>query len=111
MMLCKFCSGFSIKLLREGDYIHQPSLEALQFSAEEGCNGCKMIYREIGGPNHDSKNSSADPSKPRHVWFKQACMEPIDSVEVRCMSEFRTLWLAADDSSSFSKAERCVYSR
>ncbi|KAN0095690.1 HET domain containing protein [Hyaloscypha variabilis] len=105
-MLCKYCAGFSLKLLREGDYTHQPSLEHLQSSALNGCGGCDIIYREIDGTitgNGDRKTG--------HVWFQQAnrthatpaLVKHMAIVSMGYMDSVRTLYLAADEGSHASR--------
>ena len=93
-MLCKYCAGFSIKLIREGDYIHQPSPSALYASAKEGCIGCDMIQNACTATTSDS-----DVGTGTHVWFeKDERIEwPKHVLAVRCNNKRGHLHLATDD--------------
>ena len=96
-MLCKYCSGFSLKLLRESGYIHHFSMENLLTSAEDGCGGCKIIQELFKNTNHYATPGPVRFLR-RHEYTAAGLTEIVDDeVEVRWRDQSAKLWLAADD--------------
>jgi hypothetical protein len=99
-MFCNYCTSLSIKLLREGDYLHQPSFFSLSSSAQEGCPECHIIQRALtASSSGDSSYADSD----TYVRFEQVkaylLSDPssINWLSLRCIGRKWFLFLATDD--------------
>jgi len=105
-MMCKYCAGFSIKLVREGEYRHQPSLAALLASVDEGCEGCKIIRncltRSDVGETMMRKEASELDERDTYVWFKglrasKRTPHYMQEIRVLCLSWSISIPLITDE--------------
>jgi hypothetical protein len=67
-ILCNYCSGFSIALIRGKHYVHQPSLKALRQSVQDGCEMCchLLLCLERARPG---KSLPFDDEQKTTIWI------------------------------------------